>query len=785
MNHSSPLTCLAVFFLSTSVFADNDVFRFRGTSRKQFFGREVAGAGDVNRDGYDDIIVGSKDSATVYSGRDGSPLWTHAETDNFGRTVAGGADFNGDGHDEFLVGNGNGSFFVFSGATGDMLFSDNPGGDPSIHVSLAVVGDLDGDRVEDFVVGHPFNGDSSNPLVGRFVVYSGRDFTILHTEVGTVWEEKLGYEVAATGDLNGDLRADYAVSTQGKVDPYVLANVRVYSGVDHSVILQVTTIPGYGFGHAITGVEDFDGDEIRDLLVTAPWAAENGKVNSGSVFVISSANGSVLLSLDGQEADSYLGMSVCMLDDLNGDGLAEFLISCPGERGTIGPDPFFGTIYVHSGADATVLGQEYGTAVGSEFFGETAADLGDVNRDGVRDYGTTDKWHDGLFHDSGAAEVFSGRDYPSLAISYGTGHPGTNGIPDLGTTGPPKICEQMLIDIGNSLGATTPAILFIGMNKGNIPTGWGGQLLVQPTLVFPLTLPAAGLSLAVRVMCDTAFAGTSVYLQVLEADAGASDGVAFTPGLNAARQAATRLRLTARCILSAIAVEPSPRARRPMPTAQSCTASSPIPPSSEGTKAPRRPLSRRSSKFSSGKLPSLSCAAARSRKVSRCDSAASTKRRPASVRGSIGVLNQGSRHSVRGSRLDLDHQIGKGQSGDPDERLGNPHSGRLVALSEHIEALEESGDIGDVDGHPDQVRPAHAGTFEHRLQVVESQGGLASHVSSVLRVAVAIDGRLAGTGQKARGLLDDLCLVELELQRPVPRIDGGSLHGLSSSGSVD
>jgi hypothetical protein len=115
--------------------------------------------------------------------------------------------------------------------------------------------------------------------------------------------------------------------------------------------------------------------------------------------------------------------------------------------------------------------------------------------------------------------------------NYGSGWPGTLGIPTLTSSGEPKICNQITLSLGNSLGAITPAVFFMGLAQASIPTPFGGVLLVLPAVVFPFVLPAPGADFPVTVTCDTTLCGLSIYLQAWEADAGASDGVSFTPGL--------------------------------------------------------------------------------------------------------------------------------------------------------------------------------------------------------------------------------------------------------------
>ena len=120
--------------------AQHVLYTFDGDSPYDLFGRSVSGAGDVNNDGYDDLIVGASDddnngdlsgSARVYSGLDGSILYTFngdSADDRLGRSVSGAGDVNNDGYDDLIAGayyddnNGaySGSARVFSGICGDI-----------------------------------------------------------------------------------------------------------------------------------------------------------------------------------------------------------------------------------------------------------------------------------------------------------------------------------------------------------------------------------------------------------------------------------------------------------------------------------------------------------------------------------------------------------------------------------------------------------------------------------------------------------------------------------------
>src|SRR5262249_5809171 len=87
------------------------------------------------------------------------------------------------------------------------------------------------------------------------------------------------------------------------------------------------------------------------------------------------------------------------------------------------------------------------------------------------------------------------------ATNYDSGWPGTFGIPSLTSSGPPSLCGQITIMVGNSRGAATTAVAIVGFDKADIPTVLGGTLLVVPSYILPFGLPAAGASLPYQVLC--------------------------------------------------------------------------------------------------------------------------------------------------------------------------------------------------------------------------------------------------------------------------------------------
>jgi hypothetical protein len=254
------------------------------------------------------------------------------------------------------------------------------------------------------------------------------------------------------------------------------------------------------FGRSLAVAGDLDGDQLPDVVVAS--------VHSTRAF--SGATGATLFTAPSSHVVSGLG-------DLNADGVddvVDFVMS---------HDFSQKTLQVLSGADGTPLFQQ---SVSSLF--QVIRPAGDVNQDGVPDFLVGP----GLTSDfSGAALLYSGRSYPASVTTYGTGWPGTLGVPSINASTVPVLCNPLTLIVVNSLGAPTTGILIVGLARASIPTAFDGVLLVLPSWIFTIPLPSSFASFSVTVPCDTLLAGITIDLQALEVDPGASRGVSFTPGL--------------------------------------------------------------------------------------------------------------------------------------------------------------------------------------------------------------------------------------------------------------
>jgi Tol biopolymer transport system component len=115
--------------------------------------------------------------------------------------------------------------------------------------------------------------------------------------------------------------------------------------------------------------------------------------------------------------------------------------------------------------------------------------------------------------------------------NYGSGFPGTKGVPPLAPEADPVLGTAITVDVGNSAGVFTVGLLFVGLQRAQVHSGWGGDLLLVPSITLVIGLAPSGASLDGELPLDEELCGLAIDLQAIELDRGAAKGVSFTPGL--------------------------------------------------------------------------------------------------------------------------------------------------------------------------------------------------------------------------------------------------------------
>jgi hypothetical protein len=268
------------------------------------FGTDVAGVGDVNGDGFPDFIIGAPlddsvhadgGAAYLYSGRSGSHLRSFFGRnifDEMGHAVAGAGDLNQDGYPDLLISSPEETFFApaagivraFDSQTGTVLFTLGGIGINDLF-GLALDGGVDcnNDGWPDILVGAPGNAQNGYQA-GMAQLLSGRDGSVLRQFWGQESKDQLGAAVALVEDLNGDGKGEVLIGVPG--DDQRIENggsVRLYLGSDGP---RLTTLAGRRedalMGQAVAAVGDLDGDGLADLAAGTPEDSVSG-TQSGSL----------------------------------------------------------------------------------------------------------------------------------------------------------------------------------------------------------------------------------------------------------------------------------------------------------------------------------------------------------------------------------------------------------------------------------------------------------------------------------------------------------------------
>lgn len=308
-----------------------DLITVQSPDTVQLFGYSATDAGDVNRDGVPDYVVGGPAGtgrAVVYSGADHQPLleWTGEPGSFFGASVAGAGDVNADGFADVVVGapnTPNGLIAVYSGQDGALLWSQEGfSAGSQLGVGLDSIGDIDMDGLPDLVAAAAGAGPDG---AGQAYVFSGADSSLLLTLEPNGSPATYGVFFArGAGDINQDgtpdiFIGDYAADG-GNGRAYV------YSGVDGKILLEFIGQPGEGLGPG-RAVEDLNGDGFLDLVIAG---YTYGSTQEGRIYFFSGKDGAVLRTLTGSIPGDNLGVDALSLGDLNGDGRPEFMLTSVG-----------------------------------------------------------------------------------------------------------------------------------------------------------------------------------------------------------------------------------------------------------------------------------------------------------------------------------------------------------------------------------------------------------------------------------------------------------------------
>ncbi len=436
---------------------------FRGENRWERVGYYMNGVGDVNADGCEDFLIGTFHNRT--NGYDAgacylllgnrSNIWglnrplAYSDArflgkeayDAFGYWISGRGDLNKDGYDDMIIGApaGNKKGGLKPGKTYIIFGKQNPdwgydfvpddqadasyiGENPFDHCgqSLSIVGDMNGDGYDDFIVGSPYNDDGGTDagkvylILGRSAGWS-RDMPVSGAAASFIGSDSLGlagYSCSCAGDVNGDNIPDFIIGAPddreagihaGKVY-LIFGRPQINWGIDFNLanadVQFLAEKANDQAGWSLADAGDVNGDGYGDLVIGA-WGSNDGGIKSGKAYLIlGRSSWPAKMSLSNADASFYgefswenAGWSVSGVKDHNEDGYDEILIGAWHNKAA-GYDA--GKMYVIYGKSEGWQKNVWLGSIQEYFTGERDGDYAgycvagaDMNGDGLGDFLTS------------------------------------------------------------------------------------------------------------------------------------------------------------------------------------------------------------------------------------------------------------------------------------------------------------------------------------------------------------------------------------------------------------
>lgn len=372
-----------IYLGSASALAATPVWSVEGGQGFAFLGSSVASAGDVNGDGFGDVIVGSpgydgfhrdEGQALVYlgspSGPSTAPSWSASGVRAFeflGSSVSLAGDVNGDGYSDVIVGaplaskgiDGEGEVHLFLGSPHGPSMRPEwsaQGGQRGAQLGCAVAtsGDVNGDGFDDVIAGAPYwSGEHTHE--GRAVLYLGSSAGLSKAPAWSAQGGKdhafFGTSVTRAGDVNGDGYDDVSIGAPGNAGGDVIqGHVQIFFGSRSGLGPEPSQTLAQGeadaqFGWSVASAGDLNCDRYDDILIGAYLHSHGDSYGGRTYAFLGSPSGLApraawIAEVDREEA--AFGFSVASAGDLNGDGREDWIAGADGySKGETGEGAIF------------------------------------------------------------------------------------------------------------------------------------------------------------------------------------------------------------------------------------------------------------------------------------------------------------------------------------------------------------------------------------------------------------------------------------------------------------
>lgn len=349
-------------------------------------------------------------------------------------------------------------------------------GRPHAEVTKArIVGDIDGDLAQDYLIGSPYAPKIGN--VGYCALISGATGSVIREHFGLNDIEHFGMDFSGLHDLNSDGVPEYAIAVPGRVVGSDVGGVVIYDGASGDELREIRDLfVTSRFGDGVLGQTDFTGDGIPDLAVVATKGQKIKVYSGASLLTALGPAFTITTSISGYYNPLRMVRPIVAMPDYDGDGIAEI---CYNPQGIWGY------------AATTIYSPATKSAIFSTTSGGYAIPISDTTGDGIQEFAVGDYDYGGYDDPTGEVRVYNGATFDEIwtynAVYHGWRAHGMgtsiamiedltgDGIPDLATG-----CGAL----GRANTFSPAAVLLLDAANGSLLaiTGTSNSILANKTL---------------------------------------------------------------------------------------------------------------------------------------------------------------------------------------------------------------------------------------------------------------------------------------------------------------